>query len=77
MSKKVRRPGIVAERMLEFAQMFNRVMVLDDEFTRQLPAHEFELRFDETGSIYIDGKPLGVNVKQRHRALRLHGSRRP
>ena len=77
MSKKVRRSGIAAERMLEFAQMFNRVMVLDEEFARQLPAHEFELRFDEGGSIYLDGRPLGVNVKQRYRALRLHASRRP
>src|SRR3989337_1985682 len=48
---------------------------LDDQFTRQVPDHEFELRFDETGSIYIGGKPPGVNVKQRPRPLRLHGSR--
>ena len=65
-----------ASRTFGFVMMFNRIVMLDEEFARQLPAHEFELRFDETGSIYIDGKPLGANVKQRHRALRLHGSRR-
>lgn len=62
--------------MFDFVQMFNRVVTLDSEFARQLPAHEFELKFDEAGSIYIDGKPLGVNVRQRHRALRFRGSRR-
>lgn len=77
MSKKVRRAGISSERIFDFVQMFNRVVTLDKEFARQLPHHEFELGFDEAGSIYIDGKPLGVNVRQRHRTLRLHASRRP
>lgn len=76
MSKKVRQAGIRSERMFDFVQMFNRVVTLDREFARQLPHHEFELEFDGAGSIYIDGKPLGVNVKQRYRALRLHASRR-
>lgn len=76
MSKKARQPGIPSERVFDYVQKFNRVVTLDEEFARQLPTHEFELSFDEAGSIYIDGKPLGVNVNQRYRALRLRGARR-
>ncbi len=76
MSKKARQPEIPAERVFDFVQKFNRVVTLDEEFAGRLPAHEFELSFDKAGRIYIDGKPLGVNVKQRHRALRLRESRR-
>jgi hypothetical protein len=76
MSKKGRRTAIPPERMLDFVQTFNRLVTLDEELARQLPGHEFELSFDDTGNIYVDGKPLGVNVKQRHRALRLRGTRR-
>lgn len=61
---------------MDFAQMFNRLAVLDEEITRHLPTHEFELKFDERGGIYVDGKPLGVNVRQRFRALRPGVSRR-
>lgn len=41
--------------------------MLDEDFARQLPAHEFELRFDEAGNIYVDGKPLGMNINKRYR----------
>ena len=67
----------ITGRVPDFVQLFNRVVTLDEELARQLPAHEFELSFDKAGSIFIDGKPLGVNVNQRHRALRLRVSRRP
>lgn len=65
-----------ASRAFDFVMMFNRVVTLDSEFARQLPRREFELGFDEVGSIYIDGEPPDVNVKQRYRALRPHASRR-
>lgn len=71
MSKKDRRTALSPERVLDFVQAFNRIATLDDDFARQLPAHEFELSFDKAGSIYIDGKPIGVNVKQPQRAPRL------
>lgn len=75
MKKKVRQSVVPPEQVFDLLQKFNRVVTLDEEFARQLPAHEFELSFDESGSIYIDGKSIGVNVKQRHRALRLRESR--
>lgn len=57
--------------MFDFLKKFNRAVVLDEDFARQLPEAEFELRFDETGNIYINGKPTGINVAQRYQALRL------
>jgi hypothetical protein len=57
--------------MFDFLHKFNRVIALDEELARQLPEAEFELRFDDTGNIYINGKPAGMNVEQRHQALRL------
>lgn len=73
MSKKVARSRSSPEPVLDFIQKFNRVVTLDKELARKLPAREFELRFDEAGNICIDGKPLGINVNERARALRLRG----
>jgi len=70
------RRNIRAEQMLGFTQKFNRMIVLDEQFASRLPAHEFELSFDEAGNIYVDGKSLGVNVIHRYRALRPRGSDR-
>lgn len=69
--RKVKESTLPSEQAFEFVQKFNQVVALDQEFARQLPSHEFELSFDKDGSIYIDGKPLGVNIKQRHRASQL------
>lgn len=74
MSKKVRQSGIPSERIFEFVRKFNQLVTLDEGLARQLPAHEFELNFDQAGRIYIDGKPLGVSVQQRQR---LGSSRTP
>lgn len=65
----------ITGRVPDFVQLFNRVETLDEELARQLPAHEFELSFDETGRIYVDGKSLGVSVKHLHRARRLEEPR--
>lgn len=74
MSKKVRRDGASSEQVFDFVQKFNQIVAFDEEFARQLPSHEFELSFDKAGGIYIDGKPLGVNIEQRHRGLRRRAS---
>lgn len=76
MKRKTRGSRMPADRVFDFAQMFNRLAVLDEEIARRLPAHEFELSFDERGGIYVDGKALGVNVRRRYRALRPTESRR-
>jgi len=62
-----RRPS--PERMLEFVKMFNKLVVLDDELSAKLPEDEFELDFDPNGGIYVDGKSLGLNVKELRAAL--------
>jgi len=49
--------------------MFNHVVVSDEEFASRLPETEFELSFNREGDIYVDGEPLGVNVKQRYQSL--------
>lgn len=74
MNEKPLQPEISSEQALDFVQKFNRIVTLDEELARQLPPHEFELSFDTTGSIYVDGESLGVNVQRRYRALRLRTS---
>jgi len=49
--------------------MFNHVVVSDEEFASRLPETEFELSFNREGDIYVDGEPLGANVKQRYQSL--------
>lgn len=56
---------------LEYLKMFNYVVVSDEEFAARLPETEFELSFSREGDIYVDGKPLEVNVKERYEALAL------
>jgi hypothetical protein len=57
------------QQVFDFIKMFNQLAVLDEELASLLPEDEFELKFDEAGGIYINNKPLGVNVKQRYKAL--------
>lgn len=57
------------KQVLEFVKMFNQVATLDEELRARLPEDEFELTFDRDGSIYINGGPLGLNVKSLHSAL--------
>jgi len=71
MSEKTRHQTLPSQQMFDFVKMFNQIVVLDEELACLLPEDEFELKFDEAGSIYINGKPLGVNVKQRYNALHL------
>lgn len=70
MSPELRQPDIPPDRVFDFLQKFNRIVTLDEELGRQLPSRELELSFDKAGSIYVDGKSLGVNVQRRYRALR-------
>lgn len=53
----------------KFMEMFNQVAILDQEFADRLPRHEFELAFDESGDIFIDGQSIEVNVKERYESL--------
>lgn len=76
MSNKGYRAESSSSRVFDFLQKFNRLVMANEELARQLPTHEFELNFDEAGSIYIDGKPLGVNVNRQLHASRPRGSRR-
>jgi hypothetical protein len=59
------------EEIFDYLRMFNHVVVSDEELASQLPEREFELSFNRQGDIYVDGKFLGVNVKQRYEALAL------
>jgi hypothetical protein len=44
---------------------------LDEEFAAQFPVEEFALSFTSKGDVYVDGKAVGVNVKERFAALAL------
>lgn len=55
----------------EYMEMFNQIVILDENFVARLPDQEFELAFDSSGNIYIDGEPLEINVKHRHEALQI------
>jgi hypothetical protein len=69
MSEKTRRQTLPSQQMFDFVKMFNQIVVLDEELARLLPEDEFELKFDESGGIYVNDKPLGVNVRERYNAL--------
>jgi hypothetical protein len=58
-----------SEEIFNYLKMFNRVVVVDEELASRLPETEFELSFNREGDIYLDGKFLEVNVKQRYEAL--------
>ena len=60
-----------SEELFDYLKMFNHIVVSDEELASWLPETEFELRFTCEGDIYVDGMPLGVNVKQRYEALAL------
>jgi hypothetical protein len=60
-----------SEDLFDSLKMFNHIVVSDEELAARLPGTEFELSFTCEGDIYVDGTPLGVNVKQRYEALAL------
>ena len=60
-----------SEEIFEYLKMFNHVVVSDEELASRLPETEFELSFTCEGDIYVDGAPLGVNIKQRYETLAL------
>ncbi len=68
MSEKTRQT-LSSQQMFDFVKMFNQIVVLDEELARLLPEDEFELKFDESGGIYVNDKPLGVNVREPYNAL--------
>jgi hypothetical protein len=70
MREKTRNQTHASQHVFDFIKMFNQIVMLDEELARLFPEDEFELKFDKTGDIYINDKPLGVNVKQRYDALR-------
>lgn len=60
-----------SEEIFTYLKMFNQVVVSDEDLASRLPEREFELSFNAQGDIYVDGEPMGVNVKQRYEALAL------
>jgi hypothetical protein len=60
-----------SEEIFDYLKMFNQVVVSDEELASRLPETEFELSFTCEGDIYVDGAPLGVNIKQRYETLTL------
>lgn len=64
-------PSPSSDETFEYLKMFNYVVMSDEEFAARLPETEFELSFSREGDIYVDGKPLEVNVKERYEALAL------
>ena len=67
MSKTQQQPS--SEELFDYLKMFNHVVVSDEEFASRLPETEFELSFNCEGDVYVDGRPLGMSVKQRYKAL--------
>jgi hypothetical protein len=59
------------EGIFDYLKLFNHVAVSDEALASRLPERQFELSFKRQRDIYVDGKFLGVNVKQRHKALAL------
>jgi hypothetical protein len=55
--------------VFDYLQMFNHLVVVDEDLAARLPDAEFELSFNQRGDIYVNRVPLGVNVKLRHDAL--------
>ena len=64
-------PNSSSDETFEYLKMFNYVVVSDEELAARLPETEFELSFSREGDVYVDGKPLAVNVKERYEALTL------
>lgn len=60
-----------SDEIFYYLKMFNQVVIVDEDLVSLLPETEFELSFNRKGDIYVDGKSLGVNVKQRYEALAL------
>jgi hypothetical protein len=60
-----------SEEIFDYLKMFNYLAVSDEELSARLPEIEFELSFNREGDIYVNGEPMGVNVKQRYEALAL------
>ena len=58
-----------SEEIFDYLKMFNYLAVSDEELSARLPETEFELSFNREGNIYVNGEPVGVNVKQRYEAL--------
>ena len=58
-----------SEETFDYLKMFNYLAVSDEELSERLPEAEFALSFNYDGDIYINGEPMGVNVKQRYEAL--------
>jgi len=63
------RQELSSEEILDYVKMFNYLAVSDEELSSRLPETEFELSFNGEGDIYVNGEPVGVNVKQRYEAL--------
>jgi hypothetical protein len=60
-----------SEELFDYLKMFNHIVVSDEELASRLLETEFELSFTCEGDVYVDGAPLGVNIKQRYEALAL------
>ena len=58
-----------SEEIFDYLKMFNYLVVSDEELSARLPETEFTLSFNHDGDIYVNGEPVGVNVKQRYEAL--------
>ena len=58
-----------SEEIFDYLKMFNYLTVSDEELSSRLPETEFALSFNHDGDIYVNGAPVGVNVKQRYEAL--------
>ena len=67
MDKTQQQPS--SEELFDHLKMFNHIIVSDEELASRLPETEFELSFTCEGDIYVDGAPLGVNIKQRYETL--------
>lgn len=59
------------EEIFDHLRLFNHVVVSDEELASRLSERKFDRSFNRQGDIYVDGKFLGVNVKQRYEALAL------
>jgi hypothetical protein len=64
-------PNSSSDETFEYLQMFNYVVMSDEEFAARLPETEFELSFSRGGDIYVDSTPFEMNVKERYETLEL------
>ncbi|MBI2505958.1 MAG: hypothetical protein HYW07_22310 [Candidatus Latescibacteria bacterium] len=69
MNEQVVASSLSDARKFEFMEIFNQVVVFDQSFAERLPQSEFELAFDGSGNIYVDGRPFGANVLSLHQSL--------